>query len=109
MTNTNPRLETFRAMVAKSPGNPLARFGLANELLKAEIWDEAVTQLEAYLGAYDDEGNGYGRLAQALHALGRVGEAREALDRGIAAAHRFGHAGLANELAARIDELEETA
>lgn len=109
MTDTNPRLDTFRSMVAKSPANPLARFGLANELLKAELWEEAVPQLEAYLGAYDDEGNGYGRLAQALQALGRVGEAREALDRGIAAARRFGHAGLANELAARIDELEETA
>ena len=104
---TNPRLETFRAMVAKSPGNPLARFGLANELLKAELWGEAVAELRVYLESYDDEGNGFGRLAQALEALGRVEEARDALHRGIDAAHRFGHTGLANELAGRLEELEE--
>ena len=104
---TSPRIETFRAMVARAPGNTLARFGLANELLKAEEWQEAAEQLEAYLAAHDDEGNGHGRLATALEALGRTGEAREALRRGIAAAERHGHAGLANELAARIDELED--
>ena len=109
MTTTNPRLETFRAMVAKSPGNPLARFGLANELLKAELWDEGVTHLAVYLSRHDDEGSGYGRLAQALEALGRVAEAREALRRGMDAAQRFGHAGLANELAGRLDDLEDTA
>ena len=105
---TSPRLDTFRAMVAKSPGNALARFGLANELLKAERWDEAAEQLRTYLGIYDDEGNGYGRLAQACDALGRHEEAREVLRRGIAAAGRFGHSGLANELAGRLDALEES-
>lgn len=94
-------------MVARAPDNALARFGLANELLKAEAWEEATEQLEAYLRAHDDEGSGHGRLATALEALGRMGEAREALQRGIAAAERHGHPGLANELAARIDELEE--
>ena len=93
-------------MVARAPHNALARFGLANELLKAEAWQEAAEQLEAYLAAHDDEGAGHGRLATALEALGRTEEARAALRQGIAAAGRHGHAGLANELAARIDELE---
>lgn len=106
---TASRLDTFRAMVARSPANPLARFGLANELLKAELWEEAAEHLRLYLGAYDDEGNGWGRLAQACESLGRIGEAREALRRGIAAAGRFGHTGLANDLAARLDDLEDTA
>lgn len=106
---TASRLDTFRAMVARSPANPLARFGLANELLKAELWEEAREHLGAYLAAFDDEGNGYGRLAQACEALGRTEEAREALRRGIAAANRFGHPGLASELAGRLDDLEESA
>lgn len=106
---TVSRLDTFRAMVARSPGNPLARFGLANELLKAELWEEAAEHLRLYLEAYDDEGNGYGRLAQACEALGRTEEARDALRRGIAAAGRFGHTGLANELAGRLDDLEESS
>jgi predicted Zn-dependent protease len=106
---TTPRLDTFRAMVARSPANPLARFGLANELLKAELWQEAAEQLRVYLGAYDDEGNGYGRLAQACEALGLQEEARDALRRGIAAAERFGHTGMASELAGRLDDLEDSA
>ena len=103
---TNPKLETFRQMVAKNPGNPLARFGLANEALKAGEWEEAREQLELYLARHDDEGNGYGRLAEALVRLGRPAEAREALQRGIAASQRFGHPGMAAEFEERIEELE---
>jgi predicted Zn-dependent protease len=104
---TNPKLDTFRAMVAKNPENALARFGLANEALKAGLFAEAHEHLEAYLARYDDEGNGWGRLAEALVALGRIDEAKVALGKGIAASHRFGHAGMANELDARKEELDE--
>lgn len=106
---TAPRLDTFRAMVAKNPGNALARFGLANELLKAHLWEEAAEQLRLYLASHDDEGNAYGRLAEACVALGRHEEAREALTRGIAAAERFGHPGMANELSGRLEDLEDSA
>ncbi|GLC24117.1 tetratricopeptide repeat protein [Roseisolibacter agri] len=101
------RVDTFRAMVAQHPENALARFGLANELLKARLWDEAVEHLRIYLGKYDDEGNGWGRLAEALLALDRADEARDALQKGIAASHRFGHVGMANELEARLEELDD--
>jgi predicted Zn-dependent protease len=101
------RIETFRAMVARKPDDPLARFGLANEALKEGFYEEAVEHLLVYLQRYDDEGNGYSRLAQALERLGRTDEARDALRRGIEASHRFGHTGMANDLTARLDELEE--
>ena len=104
---TNPKLETFRAMVQKNPGNALARFGLANEALKAGEWEEAREQLEIYLAGYDDEGNGWGRLAEALAQLGRADEARAALRRGIEASNRFGHPGMAAEFEARIEELDD--
>jgi predicted Zn-dependent protease len=104
---TNPRLETMRAMVAKNPGNALARFGLANEALKAQLYEEAAEHLRVYLAAHEDEGNGYGRLAEALIKLGRVDEARAALRDGIAASDRFGHPGMVNEFEARLDELED--
>lgn len=93
-------------MVAKDPGNPLARFGLANEALKAQLYEEAAEHLRVYLTSHDDEGNGYGRLAEALVHLDRTEEAREALRRGIEASQRFGHPGMANEFEARLDELE---
>jgi predicted Zn-dependent protease len=103
---TNPKLDTFRAMVQKNPDNVLARFGLANEALKAGEWEEAREQLEAYLSRHDDEGNGYGRLAEALVQLGRPEEAKEVLRRGIAASLRFGHPSMAEEFEARIEELD---
>lgn len=104
--NSTSKLETFRAMVAKNPDNVLARFGLANEAMKAGLHEEAAEQLGAYLARYDDEGNGWQRLAECRIALGQPGEARAALERGIAAARRYGHGGLAGELEARLEELE---
>jgi predicted Zn-dependent protease len=103
---TSSRLEMMRAMVAKNPSNALARFGLANEALKAQLYEEASEQLRLYLAAHEDEGNGYGRLAEALVQLGKVDEARAALRDGIEASRRFGHPGMVNEFEARLDELE---
>lgn len=102
---TNSRLESFRAMVARTPDNPLAHYGLANEALKAEQWAEALTHYEAYLARSDDEGNAYGKVAQALERLGRVDEARDMLRRGIAASYRFGHGGMAAELEEQLEAL----
>lgn len=104
---THPRLDTFRQMVARDPANPLARFGLANEAMKAGLHEEAREQLAAYLAAHDDEGNGWGRLAETLVALDRPDEARDALRRGIAAAHRFGHPSMAAEFEARLEEFDD--
>jgi tetratricopeptide (TPR) repeat protein len=103
---TSSRLDAFRAMVARNPANPLARFGLANEAYKERLFDEARDNYEAYLAVSDDEGNAYGKLAEVLHALGRTDDARAAYRRGIDAAHRFGHAGMVNDLEARLEELE---
>jgi predicted Zn-dependent protease len=104
---TTPKLDTFRAMVRQNPDNVLARFGLANEALKAGEWEEAREQLEAYLSRYDDEGNGYGRLAEALVHLDRREDAKEALRRGVAASRRFGHPSMAAEFEGRIEELDD--
>lgn len=99
------RLEAFRAMVAKNPANMQARFGLANEALKAGALEAAAEHYIAYLAGFDDEGNGYGRLAGVLEQLGRTDDACEALRRGIDAANRHGHPSMAAELEERLDEL----
>ncbi len=103
---TSSRIEAFRAMVARNPSNPLARFGLANEAYKEQLLEEARENYEAYLAASDDEGNAYGKLAEVLHALGRTDESRNAYRRGIEAARRFGHVGMVNDLEARLEELD---
>lgn len=94
----------MRAMAAKQPNNPLVRFGLANELLKAGLNEEAASELASYLANYDDEGNGWLRYADVLQTLGRVDDARVAAGKGIEASQRYGHSGMAAELEARLDE-----
>jgi predicted Zn-dependent protease len=101
------RVATFRAMVDRAPDNALARFGLANELLKVADYAGAVEQLDAYLARYDDEGNGWLKLADACHRLGRLDEARTAIARGLAAAERFGHQALIADLEAKHDEIDD--
>lgn len=98
------RLEAFRAMVAKNPANMQARFGLANEAVKAGALEEALAHYEAYLAGFDDEGNGWARVADVLDQLGRDGEARDARRRGIDAANRHGHPSLAAELEEMMED-----
>lgn len=99
------RIDSLRALVARAPGNAAARFGLANELLKAGEWAEAREQLEAYLAATDDEGNAWGKLAEAHERLGDRERAREALRRGVEASNRHGHPGMAAEFEERLEQL----
>jgi hypothetical protein len=100
------RLEAFRDLVVKNPANARARFGLACEAQKEGLWEEAAEHFSVYLSHGDDEGNAYGRYAEVLIALDRLPEARSALERGIEAAGRHGHPGLADELSSRLDDLE---
>ena len=99
------RIELFRKMLVAEPHNTTVRFGLANELLKLERWDEAVQELQIYLSQTDDQGNAYGKLAQALERLGRTDEARAAYQQGAAAATRHGHPGMAQEFEMAMEEL----
>lgn len=101
------RVDALRAMVTKNPDNALAHFGLANELMKTGAAAEAAEHYAAYLGRYDDEGNGWGRYAEALAQVGRTDDAVAALEKGIAASYRFGHGGMASELEARLDEVRD--
>ena len=105
MTQAGSRLDAFRAMVAKNPGNALAHYGLANEAVKAGLLDEAVEHYRAYLSAHDDEGNGWQRLGETLAKLGRGAEAKDAFAKGIEAANRFGHPGMAAEIQDLLSEL----
>lgn len=100
-----PRIELFRKMLNDDPNNPTVRFGLANELLKHERFEEASDELKTYLSQADDEGNAYGKLAQALERLGRIDEAREAYQQGIAAANRHGHPGMAQDFEMALADL----
>ncbi len=54
---------------------------------------------------HQDEGNAYGRLGEVLRRLGRRDEAREAYERGIQQAEKYGHSGMAGDLRGALDQL----
>lgn len=99
------RLEYFARLVAEAPDVARARFAYANELLHAERWADAVEQLRAYLDLAEDEGNAWGKLAQALARLGRVDEAADAYLAGIDQAIKHGHTGMADEFREALEAL----
>lgn len=99
------RIEVFRTMLAADPANTMVRFGLANEYLKLEQWADAAAELQTYLSQADDQGNAYGKLAQAFERLGRTEEARSAYQQGIAAATKHNHPSMAGDFQMALDEL----
>src|SRR5919199_1021127 len=91
------RIEVFKQILLSDPGNTSVLFGLAKEYEKAGQHEELVETLKDYLAHADDEGNAYGMLARAFERLGRREEARSAYERGIEAATRHGHPGMAED------------
>jgi predicted Zn-dependent protease len=105
MSHDVDRVDSLRALVQKDPGNVLARYMLANELLKSERFREALSELDAYFGMADDEGAGYRMAATAHLRLGAEDAAREAYRKGIEAARRHHHPSMAEEFEAAIADL----
>ena len=94
---TISRIEIFKQMLESDPENTMVRFGLANEYLKAEQYEEAVAALKDYLERADDEGAAYGMLARAYEEVGKRDEARRAYERGIEVAQAHNHPSMAED------------
>jgi predicted Zn-dependent protease len=91
------RIETFAKMLESDPDNALVRFGLANEYMKAERYEDAINALNEYLQRSDDEGAAFGMLARAYEQVGMRDAAREAYQRGIEAAELHHHPSMAED------------
>ena len=103
---SNPRLEALKAMLPEDPNDPMLRYMLANEFFKANQYPDAIEQINAYLSMKDDEGAVFRILAQCQQKLGNNAEARQAYERGIEAANKHGHPGMAEEFQMSIDDLD---
>lgn len=99
------RLDYFARLVAEDPSVARARFGYANELLHAGRDAEAIEQLRAYLALAEDEGNAWGRLAEALARQGEIDAAADAYLAGIDQAIAHGHTGMAEDFQVALDAL----
>ena len=103
---SNPRLETLIGMLPDEPNDPMLRYMLANEYFKAAMYSDAIEQINVYLSLKDDEGAVYRTLAQSYQKTDRPDEARKAYEKGIEAANKHGHPGMAEEFQDAIDDLD---
>ncbi len=105
--NNAPRLEKMKEMVARFPDDPKGRYFLAHELFRAEDWEGAAEQYEAYVKMNPgDEGAALKNLGLCHERLGRVSAAAEAYRRGIERAVAHAHDGLATEIRFLLGELD---
>lgn len=91
------RIESLQRMLERNPRDARVRLGLAMEYEKLGRFEDVARELETYLQHTDDQGNAWGRLGHALRQLGRDEQARAAYQKGIEAATRHGHPGMAGE------------
>ena len=99
------RREKLEQLLEKSPQDTFLNFGLAMELAKEGMTEEALAQFDrvlevdpSYLTAYFQKGN-------TLINAGRVPDARTALSAGIAAARSLGDSHTESEMQAMLDTL----
>ena len=104
---TSSKIDALKAMIERDPENPLGRFGLANEYYKEGMYAESVEAIHEYLKVKDDEGAVYRMLAECHMNLGNPELAREAYVKGIEAANRFGHPGMAEEFEESLEFLDD--
>ena len=84
------RIEAFKAMAEGQPDQEMVWYGLANEYVKLERWDEAADALGRVVKLNADFTAAYQMLGTALMNQGRREEARRVWAEGIEVATRTG-------------------
>ncbi|MGI8542685.1 MAG: tetratricopeptide repeat protein [Aridibacter sp.] len=97
------RIEVFKQMLESEPSNAMVLFGLANEYLKAENYQDGIKTLKEYLEKADDEGAAYGMLAKAYEATGESEKAKSAYEKGIEVSNQHGHPSMAEDYRMTLD------
>jgi tetratricopeptide (TPR) repeat protein len=100
------RIEMLKKALEKDPNNPLGLYGLANEYLKQENYEEAAKLLEKYLSLHEDQGAGYRALAKCYVNLGKLEDAIKTYEKGIEQATKFKHSSMKKEFQQEIEILK---
>lgn len=99
------RIAAFQSFIARSPGDPFPRYGLAMEHRARGELDQAWAAFEQLLDGFPEYVPTYLMAGGTLVALGRRTEAAEIYRRGIDAAGRKGDAHARRELESALAEL----
>ena len=98
------RIDIFKQMLTNDPANSSVLFGLAKEYEKAGQDAEMIETLERDLAVSDDDGIAFGMLARVYEKAGQRDKAKEAFQRGIDAASKHGHPGMAEEFRTALED-----
>lgn len=99
------RIATFKTFIARSPGDPFPRYGLAMEHKARGELDLAWTAFKELLDGFVDYVPTYLMAGGTLVALGRHTDAIDVYQRGIAVAARRGDSHARKELESALGEL----
>ena len=97
------RLAALRSMLDQDPRNAFARYGIAMEHVNRGDHAHAMEEFQTLLAADPDYVAAYYHAGRALEKLGRIDDAREMYEQGIAAARRKGDQHTLSELQAALD------
>lgn len=99
------RIEALKGMLTEDPSNSFIRYGLAMEYVRSGELETAVAEFEKLLEADPDYAAAYFHGGQALERIGRIDDARQMYERGIAATQRTGDAHTQSELREALELL----
>jgi tetratricopeptide (TPR) repeat protein len=99
------RLDILKTLVAQSPGDSFARYGLAMAYASAGNYEQAVEEYRKLIDINPKYVAAYYHTGQALEKLSRTGEARDIYRRGIAISTETGDQHARSELEAVLDLL----
>ena len=99
------RVAALTEILAASPADPFARYGLAMEFSNQGDYARALQEFATLLGHSPDYTAGYFMAAQTLVKAGRPDDAKKMLEDGIASATRTGNHHAQSEMQAMLDEL----
>jgi tetratricopeptide (TPR) repeat protein len=99
------RLEILVQMVAQDPNNSFARYGLAMEYANTGQYEQAIAEYRALLAKDENYSAAYYHGGQALEKLGRVEDAKEIYEKGLAATRRKGDSHTYAEIEAALSLL----
>lgn len=99
------RVQALQTLLEQDPGNSFIRYGLAQAYASDGKLQEAVACYRELIAANPDYVAAYYHGGQSLEKLGRVDDAREIYEQGIAACSRTGDSHTRSEIQAALDIL----
>ncbi len=100
-------IDQFLALVELTPEDELAHYGLAQEYMKAERFEEAATSLKKVIELKPDYAAAYRELGRALVKSGRDKEARESFLAGRQLAEGHGDGQMVKEIDVCLRRIEK--